>query len=432
MNRRIHDPRATRPEGRRDACPTAGRRAIHLELPATLSLAYDPSGYAARLRGIGFRISDFGFEIREASLLGAAGTTGRSPMTLPTNQVLVTGALGWLGSRLVETLVGGLREHEALKEPRPDLRIRCLVLPGQDASALRRLSERIEVVTGDLQEPADCDRFCQGAEGAVLFHTAGLIHPRRVAEFYRVNVQGTRQLLAAAVRAGARRAIVVSSNSPCGCNPHPDHLFDELSPYHPCLNYGRSKMQMELAVQERRQGGDLETVVARAPWFYGPNQPPRQTVFFQMIRQGKAPIVGSGENLRSLGYLDNLCQGLLLAAMTESANGQTYWLADRRPYSMNEIIDTVERLLEKEFGQRCAHRRRRLPGLASAIAAAADAAWQALGLYHQKLHVLSELNKTIACSIAKAERELGYRPAIELEEGMRRSLAWCAGQGIRI
>ncbi|MGA2866358.1 MAG: hypothetical protein ABSF95_17935 [Verrucomicrobiota bacterium] len=100
MNRRIHDPRARRPEDRRDTWPTAGRRAIHLELPATLSLAYDPSGYAARLRGIGFRISDFGFEIREASLLGAAGTIGRSPMTLPTNQVLVTGALGWLGSRL--------------------------------------------------------------------------------------------------------------------------------------------------------------------------------------------------------------------------------------------------------------------------------------------------------------------------------------------
>jgi nucleoside-diphosphate-sugar epimerase len=305
-------------------------------------------------------------------------------------------------------------------------------LPGQDVSALRRVSDRIEVVEGDLQNPADCDRLCRDARGATLFHTAGIIHPRRVAEFYRVNVDGTSNLVDAAIRAGVRRAVVVSSNSPCGCNPHPDHLFDEFSPYRPYMNYGRSKMRMELAVRDRQQRGLIETVILRPPWFYGPNQPPRQTLFFRMIRDGKAPIVGSGKNLRSMGYVDNLCQGLLLAAICEHANGQTYWIADRRPYSMNEIVDTVEGLLEKEFGHKCRHRRLRLPGLASSVARLMDAALQSLGLYHQKIHVLSEMNQTIACSVAKAEQELGYRPAIELEEGMRRSLAWCGRRGIQI
>src|ERR1700690_699756 len=103
-------------------------------------------------------------------------------------------------------------------------------------------------------------------------------------------------------------------------------------------------MRMDPAVRERK--GKIETVIVRPPWFYGPNQPPRQTLFFQMVRDGKAPIVGSGQNLRSMGYVDNLCQGLLLAAMAGQANGQTYWIADRRPYSMNEVIDTIERLLE--------------------------------------------------------------------------------------
>jgi nucleoside-diphosphate-sugar epimerase len=345
-------------------------------------------------------------------------------MDLGTQKVLVTGGLGWLGSRLVETLVRGLPEHERLKDPLAGLRIRCLLLPGQDPSALSNISERIEVIVGDLQNPDDCRRFCADMKGSVLFHTAGIIHPRRVNEFYRVNVNGTANLLDAAIQAGVRRAVIVSSNSPCGCNPHPDHLFDELSPYHPYLNYGRSKMQMELAIKQRQQSGRIETVTIRAPWFYGPNQPPRQTVFFRMIRDGKAPIVGSGRNLRSMSYLDNLCQGLLLAASVERANGQTYWIADKRPYAMNEIVDTVERLLEKEFGQRCAHKRMRLPGFASTVAFAADSTLQRLGLYHQKIHVLSEMDKTIACSVAKAEQELGYRPTIELEEGMRCSLAW--------
>jgi nucleoside-diphosphate-sugar epimerase len=98
---------------------------------------------------------------------------------------------------------------------------------------------------------------------------------------------------------------------------------------------------------------------------------------------------------------------------------------------MNEVIDTVERLLEAEFGQTCAHKRMRLPGLASEAAYWVDLALQSLGLYHQKVHVLSEMNKTIACSVAKAEQELGYRPTVELEEGMRRSLRWCVDRGIR-
>jgi nucleoside-diphosphate-sugar epimerase len=352
-------------------------------------------------------------------------------MNFPNNQVLVTGALGWLGSRLIECLVKGLPDHDVLRAPPGDLRVRCLVLPGQDGTALQRLSPGVEVISGDVTKSADCERFCAGAKGAVLIHTAGIIHPRRVSEFYAVNVEGTKQLLDAAIKGGIKRAVVVSSNSPCGCNPHPDHLFDELSPYHPYLNYGRSKMLMELAVKERQAAGRIETVLIRAPWFYGPNQPPRQSLFFGMIRDGKAPIVGSGRNLRSMSYVDNLSQGLILAAVTEAANGQVYWIADRRPYSMNEIIDTVERLLETEFGHKCAHKRMRLPGFASEVAYVADRMLQGMGLYHQKIHVLSEMNKTIACSVARAENELGYKPGVELEAGMRRSLSWCVAQGIK-
>jgi nucleoside-diphosphate-sugar epimerase len=173
-------------------------------------------------------------------------------------------------------------------------------------------------------------------------------------------------------------------------------------------------------------------VVIRPPWFYGPDQPPRQTLFFTMIKQGHGPIVGDGTNLRSMAYIDNLCQGVMLAAVTAQAAGQTYWIADRRPYSMNEVVDTVERLLEQEFHITVAHKRLHLPGLAAEVAGVMDATLQAMGIYNQKIHVLSEMNKTIACSIAKAERELALRPEVELEEGMRRSIAWCLERGISI
>ncbi len=262
-----------------------------------------------------------------------------------------------------------------------------------------------------------------------MFHTAGVIHPRRVREYYDSNLQGTKNVIDAAAAAGLKRAVVVSSNSPCGCNPRPDHLFDEDSPYHPYMNYGRSKMLMEQAVKARQQAGRIETVLVRAPWFYGPFQPPRQTLFFQMIRDGKAPIVGSGNNRRSMAYIDNLSQGLILAGMAEKANGQTYWIADERPYTMNEIIDTVERLLESEFKIPCADKRLRLPGVASEVAWLLDTTLQRLGLYQQKIHVLGEMNKTIACSIDKARSDLLFQPTVALEEGMRRSLRWVFESG---
>ncbi len=345
-------------------------------------------------------------------------------MEFQTDLILVTGALGWLGIRLVETLVKGLPDFEPLSQPQRNLKIRCLVLPNQDIKKLQQLSEQIEIIEGDLRNPDDCDRFCENAENSIVFHTAGIIHPKRVSEFYQINVEGTKNLLNSAIKNNIKRAVIVSSNSPCGCNPHPDHLFDETSPYHPYMNYGKSKMLMELAIKDYQQQREIETVVIRPPWFYGPQQPQRQTLFFKMIRDGKVPIVGDGNNLRSMAYIDNLCQGLILAAITENAKNQTYWIADQNPYSMNKIIDTIEQLLEQEFNQKCTHKRLKLPSITSEVALIADQTIQAFGFYQQKIHVLSEMNKTIACSIAKAKRELGYNPMMSLEEGMRRSLKW--------
>ncbi len=328
---------------------------------------------------------------------------------------LVTGATGWLGSSLVAALA---------RDGRP---VRAFVHNAEDDKAIRDLPG-VEVVRGDIRESADVDRFVDGAQGATLFHTAGIIHPKRVSEFYEINVDGTTRALAAAARAGVRRAVVVSSNSPIGVSYSNKVIFDESSPYRPYMNYGRSKMKMELAVREFERRGLIETVIIRPPWFYGPNQPPRQTLFFKLIRDGKFPMVGDGTNLRSMSYIENLVQGLLLAESVPAARGQTYWIADERPYSMNEIVGTVRALMRDEFNEKVAESTTRLPWIAGEVATYADAAIQRTGRYEQRVHVLSEMNKTIACSIDKAKRELGYEPRVALEEGMRRSLRWLKGR----
>lgn len=351
-------------------------------------------------------------------------------MTASAPLAIVTGAPGWLGTRLVETLITGMPEIPGLEQPLGERRVRCLCLPGSDTKSLAKLSDRVQIVEGDLTDPASVKKLFEDAKGATVFHSAGIIHPTAgVKQFTAVNVEGTRRMVLEAEAAGARRMIHVSSNSPIGVNPRPDHLFDEQSPYAPYMGYGKSKMLAEQLVNAAGKNKKLETVIIRPPWFYGPGQPPRQSLFFEMIRDGKGPIVGGGENRRSMAYIDNICQGLHLCERVERAAGGTYWIADRRPYTMNEIMDTVERVMEQDFGVKVAHKRMRLPGIMSQVAWLVDKLLQGLGLYHQKIHVLSEMNKTIACSVKKAEEELGYDPKIDLPEGMRRSIRWMIENG---
>lgn len=347
---------------------------------------------------------------------------------------LITGAPGWLASRLVRALLRGLPDVPSLAEPDPSRRIRCLALPGSVTPAFRAMAVGVDLREGDLRDPRAVREFCAGGAGGTMFHCAGVIHPRRTREFSATNVEGTRHLLAAAEAAGVRRVVVVSSSSPIGVSRDRRRVFDEASPYRPHMGYGRSKMLVEQRALAHGARGALEVVIVRSPWFYGPGpgEPARQARLFAMIRKGTMPIVGDGDNLRSMTYVDNLCQGLLLCERIPPGKGEIYWIADRRPYTMNEIVDTIERLMESELTLPVAHRRARLPDAAGELASLADWLLQRAGLYEQRLHVLSELNKTIVCSIARAEADLGYRPAVDLEEGVRRCLRWYLDQGVRL
>lgn len=330
---------------------------------------------------------------------------------------VVTGAPGWLGTTLVEALARGARFQSITTEPR---RVRCIVQPGADVRALERLG--VEIVHADLRDARALSGACAGA--STVFHAAGLVHPRRVQDLYDINVTGTRNLLGSAIEARARRFILVSSNSPAGLNDAPGRLMVEDDPPRPYLNYGLSKLQAEWMVNDAHRAGRIEGAIARPCWFYGPNQPARQTKFFRMIKGGKPIVIGKGDNLRSMTYIDNCTQGLLLLEAVEGAAGRTYWITDQRPYSFIEIIQTVARVLEVDV------RPRYLPSVGSDFARFADSLLQMAGLYQQEVHVAGELAASIAVSNAAAEAELGYRPEVSLEEGMRRSIRWCRDNGV--
>jgi nucleoside-diphosphate-sugar epimerase len=308
--------------------------------------------------------------------------------------------------------------------------VRALVHTADDAAALARLPG-VDPVVGDIRRPDLLDPLFAGLRGSVdLVHAAGVIHPRRVDDFTEVNERGTANVMNAASSAGVRRAVHVSSNSPFGTNPHRGDRFTNDEPFAPYYGYGWSKMRAELRVQDAVAGG-LDAVIVRPPWFYGPFQPARQTTFFRLVRTGRFPVIGDGRQRRSMVHVDNLVQGIVRAELSDAAAGSAWWIADQRPYEVIEIVETVGRCLAAE-GFDVAPNRFRLPAFAGRLAERADAVIQRTGRYVQQVHVLGEMDKTIACDIAAARRDLGYEPTVALEEGMRQSIRWCVEQGLEL
>ena len=130
-----------------------------------------------------------------------------------------------------------------------------------------------------------------------------------------------------------------------------------------------------------------------------------------------------------MAYTDNLVQGLLRAEVADKAPGNAYWIADAEPYELREILATVRRALVAEGLPTSGPDTIRMPRAAARLAERVDVLLQGRGRYLQAVHVLGELNHTIACDISRARDELGYRPTVALEEGMRASIRWCLDHG---
>ena len=342
----------------------------------------------------------------------------------PPDVTVVTGSAGWLGRALLDHLTGDDGPHA-----RPG-RVRALVTSGTDAGVGGALP-RVDAVVGDVRRPGGLTELFSGLTGIVdVVHAAGVIHPARIDDFAEINARGTQNVMRAAAAHGVRRVVHVSSNSPFGVNVHRTDTFRNDEPYAPYYGYGRSKMQAELRVLDAVERG-LDAVIVRPPWFYGPFQPARQTTFFRMVRTGRFPVVGDGRQRRSMVHVDNLVQGIVRAELTATAPGRGWWIADAEPYEINDIVATVGRALAAE-GFEVTPNRVRLPALAGRLAERADALIQRTGRYVQQVHVLGEMDKTIACDITGARRDLGSVPRIGLYEGMRRSIRWCVAEGIEL
>jgi nucleoside-diphosphate-sugar epimerase len=316
--------------------------------------------------------------------------------------VLVTGGAGYTGGHLCRKLIS---QGE---------RVRTLVLPGSGTESLKALG--VEVVMGDLTRKETLPPAVHGAD--TVYHIAAVYREENVArqEFWNVNVHGTRHLLEAALEAKVKRFVHCSTVGVQGDIQNPPAT--EEAPYNPGDYYQESKMEGELLALKFHKENGMPVVVFRPVGIYGPGDM-RFLKLFRMV-QKKMPILGSGNVLYHLTFIDDLIEGIRLVGETPGIEGQIFTLAGPRYMTLNELRMIIAEVLGVKL---C---RLRFPvwpvWTAGAVCEFLCRPFRiSPPIYRRRVDFFI---KDRAFDISKAQRFLGYDPKIDLQEGLSRTAAW--------
>lgn len=323
-------------------------------------------------------------------------------------RILVTGGTGFTGTALVQRL---LREGHNV--------VALDYKEGLQCDALRK--QGAEVIIGSVTDPAAVERSMHGVE--FVFHLAAAFRELNVPDsFYdEVNVGGTRVVLHAARRAGVRKFLYCST---CGVHGNVEHPpADEDAPIRPADYYQRTKYEAEPLVKQ--EAGDMEVVILRPAAIYGPGDPERFFMIFKRVAKGTFPMFGSGRTLYHPLYIDNLVDAFLLCMPQGVGSGREYLIADEKYYAIEDIVQAVARALDVPV--RIPH----YPVLpVVAVGHIVEKLCKPLGITPPIFpRRVDWYRQNRAFDIGRAQRELGYRPQIELEEGLRRTGIWYREMG---
>ena len=309
--------------------------------------------------------------------------------------ILVTGATGFVGRALVQRL---LAEDESR-------RVAVAVRRGGQQWPERVLPR----VTGDLEPSTDWSVALGGVSAVV--HCAARVHVMSdtaadpLAEFRRVNVQGTLNLARQAAAVGARRFVFVSSIKVNGEATQLGCPFTADDAPAPLDAYGVSKMEAEQGLRELSAQTGMEVVIIRPTLVYGPGVKANFAAMMRWLRRGIPLPLGAIHNQRSVVALDNLVDLIVTCLSHPAAANQTFLVSDGEDVSTTELL------------QRMGHAMNRPARLIPVPAGLLTQAAALLG----KRNVAQRLCGSLQVDIQKTRQLLGWNPPLTLDQGLKKA-----------
>lgn len=250
-------------------------------------------------------------------------------------QIFVTGALGFIGAHFAERalaaehrVVGLYRSADGEKEQLRD--------------ALADLGATL--VPGDVLAPEDYRHLLAGADAVCHFAAAFKGASHSEADFHRINVVGTEQVLRAAAAMGVRRFILCSTAGIYG--QRLPGITDETASPQPWNAYERSKYAAEGRVRELAPALGMEFVILRPAVVYGPRDD-RLLKLFRTAAKGHFPLFGAGRGRRHMVYVSDVADAFLLACTQSKAANQDMIVAGPEAVSLREMLDTLATVLSR-------------------------------------------------------------------------------------
>ena len=308
--------------------------------------------------------------------------------------ILVTGASGFIGSAVVNTL-----------SKNPDFRLRVAV-----RCKKYQFSAVVDVTSvGDLTPDTDWRDTLKDVD--VMVHAAARVHVMRdevahpLTEYQRVNVEGTLNLARQAAAAGVKRFIFISSIKVNGEQTLLDEPFTSDDPPAPVDPYGVSKLEAEQGLQRIAAEAGMDVVIIRPPLVYGPGVKANFETMLRWLNKGVPLPLGAIHNKRSLVALDNLVDLISTCIDHPSAANQVFLAGDGEDLSTTELLQRMAKALGKPA--------RLIPMPAKLLELSAA--------FLGKRAMAQRLCGSLQVDISKAREVLGWEPPISVDEGLRRA-----------
>ncbi len=322
-------------------------------------------------------------------------------------KALITGATGFLGGALARRL------HSL----------------GWDVTALGRNSFKLDelenegtrVLQIDLKDKSSMAAACKDQE--IVFHCAALPSPWGNFEtFYQANVIGTRNVICGCEEHKVKRLVYVSTPSLYFGYSSRINVKETDALPEPVSNYAATKILAEQELDQAFENG-LATIAIRPRAIFGPGD----TVIFPRLiprlQSGRLPILGDGENIVDLTYIDNVVDALLLCADSPASTlGKKYNISNGEPVKIWKLVERICRELNLPHPKRKISYR-----TANAAASVLEFIYTLIPTHPEppltRMSVSMMANNT-TLDISAAKNELGYQPKISVDEGFDKFMQW--------